>query len=204
MRLILLFAAFVILGLALESAGARIISFRALIPNLIIILAVDLGLQQRRPQFLQRLAAPHRRQQQAIGLQDMADLQQASRQIIDPVQRQRRDHKIDRMCGKGQHFLVADHPSGTRGKGIGQIGTYHPRRMPGLFQEAREFAIAAAKFQHDRKTALDVVQSIHQPQPRLMHKEAAFARQGRGAMAMATHGGAVEDHDIAGHGPEYV
>ena len=45
MRLILLFAIFVILGLAFESAGARIFSFRALIPNLIIILAVDLGLR---------------------------------------------------------------------------------------------------------------------------------------------------------------
>ena len=45
MRLILLFAVFVILGLAFESAGARIVSARSLIPNLIIILAVDLGLR---------------------------------------------------------------------------------------------------------------------------------------------------------------
>ena len=45
MRLFLLFAVFVILGLAFESAGARIFSFRALIPNLIIIFAVDLGLR---------------------------------------------------------------------------------------------------------------------------------------------------------------
>lgn len=45
MRLILLFAVFVILGLAFESAGARIVSVRSLIPNLIIILAVDLGLR---------------------------------------------------------------------------------------------------------------------------------------------------------------
>jgi rod shape-determining protein MreD len=45
LRLFLLFAVFVVLGLALESAGARIFSFRALIPNLIIILAVDLGLR---------------------------------------------------------------------------------------------------------------------------------------------------------------
>jgi rod shape-determining protein MreD len=45
LRLVLLFAVFVVLGLAFESAGARIFSFRALIPNLIIILAVDLGLR---------------------------------------------------------------------------------------------------------------------------------------------------------------
>jgi len=45
LRLILLFSVFVVLGLALESAGARIVSVRSLIPNLIIILAVDLGLR---------------------------------------------------------------------------------------------------------------------------------------------------------------
>jgi rod shape-determining protein MreD len=45
LRLILLFAVFVVFGLAVESAGARILSFRALIPNLIIILVVDLGLR---------------------------------------------------------------------------------------------------------------------------------------------------------------
>jgi rod shape-determining protein MreD len=45
LRLILLFAVFVVVGLAFESAGARIVTFRSLIPNLIIILAVDLGLR---------------------------------------------------------------------------------------------------------------------------------------------------------------
>ena len=45
MRLILLFAAFAILGLAFESAVPHLVSFRPLIPNLIIILAVDLGLR---------------------------------------------------------------------------------------------------------------------------------------------------------------
>jgi len=45
LRLILLFAAFVVLGLAFESAVPHLVSFRALIPNLIIILAVDLGLR---------------------------------------------------------------------------------------------------------------------------------------------------------------
>ncbi|MGA7870809.1 MAG: rod shape-determining protein MreD [Candidatus Binatus sp.] len=45
MRLILLFAAFAVLGLAFESAVPHLVTFRALIPNLIIILAVDLGLR---------------------------------------------------------------------------------------------------------------------------------------------------------------
>ncbi len=43
MRLILLFAVFALLGLALETANFHLISFRPLLPNLIVILAVDLG-----------------------------------------------------------------------------------------------------------------------------------------------------------------
>jgi rod shape-determining protein MreD len=45
LRLILLFAVFLVLGLAFESAVPHMVSFRALIPNLIIILVVDLGLR---------------------------------------------------------------------------------------------------------------------------------------------------------------
>jgi rod shape-determining protein MreD len=47
LRLILLFAAFAVLGLAIESAVPHLVSFRALIPNLIIILVVDLGLRHQ-------------------------------------------------------------------------------------------------------------------------------------------------------------
>ena len=45
MRLTLLFASFAVIGLAFESAVPHLVSFRPLIPNLIIILAVDLGLR---------------------------------------------------------------------------------------------------------------------------------------------------------------
>ena len=45
MRLILLFGLFAVLGLAFETAIPHLISARSLIPNLIVILAVDLGLR---------------------------------------------------------------------------------------------------------------------------------------------------------------
>jgi rod shape-determining protein MreD len=45
LRLILLFAVFTVVGLAIESATPHLISFRPLIPNLIVILAVDLGMR---------------------------------------------------------------------------------------------------------------------------------------------------------------
>jgi len=45
LRLILLFGLFAILGLAFETAVPHLISARSLVPNLIVILAVDLGLR---------------------------------------------------------------------------------------------------------------------------------------------------------------
>jgi rod shape-determining protein MreD len=45
LRLILLFGLFAMLGLAFETAMPHLISVRSLIPNLIVILAVDLGLR---------------------------------------------------------------------------------------------------------------------------------------------------------------
>jgi rod shape-determining protein MreD len=43
LRLILLFAIFALVGLALETANFHLVSFPPLLPNLIVILAVDLG-----------------------------------------------------------------------------------------------------------------------------------------------------------------
>jgi rod shape-determining protein MreD len=45
LRLILLFGLFAILGLAFETATPHLISVRSIVPNLIVILAVDLGLR---------------------------------------------------------------------------------------------------------------------------------------------------------------
>lgn len=45
MRLILLFGLFAVLGLAFETALPHLISVRSIVPNLIVILAVDLGLR---------------------------------------------------------------------------------------------------------------------------------------------------------------
>jgi rod shape-determining protein MreD len=45
LRLILLFGMFAVLGLAFETALPHLISVRSIVPNLIVILAVDLGLR---------------------------------------------------------------------------------------------------------------------------------------------------------------
>ncbi len=46
-------------------------------------------------QLRQRVAADHRRQQQAIGPECAADLREHAGQIVDKLQRQRGDHEIE-------------------------------------------------------------------------------------------------------------
>ena len=59
--------------------------------------ALKLGFRRRKrlPQFGQRIAADHRRQQQPIRLQRAADLRQHAGQVVDELQGQRGDCEVD-------------------------------------------------------------------------------------------------------------
>ena len=61
--------------------------------------AFAFGFRRRKglPQFGQRLAADHRRQQQPVGLQRAADLRQHAGQIVDELKGQRGNHEIERF-----------------------------------------------------------------------------------------------------------
>ena len=65
-------------------------------------------------QFGEAVAADQRRQQQAVGLERAADLDQRARQIIHKLQRQRRHHQIERAIGERQGLFVG----GDAGKGV--------------------------------------------------------------------------------------
>jgi hypothetical protein len=75
-----------------------------------------LGLREGLAQFVQRLAADQRRQKQAVRLQRAADLDQRARQVIHKLQRQRRDHEIERAFGERQGFLVGGDTAGGNGR----------------------------------------------------------------------------------------
>ena len=61
-------------------------------------------------QFGQAVAADQRGQQQAVGLQRAADLDQRAGQVVDELQRQCGDDEIERAVGKRQRLLVGADP----------------------------------------------------------------------------------------------
>ncbi len=58
------------------------------------------------PQLGQRLAAEERREKQSVGFERAANLHENARQIVDELQRQRRDDEIERRVAKRQRLLV--------------------------------------------------------------------------------------------------
>ena len=71
-----------------------------------------LGRQQGGAQLAQRAAAEQGGQQQPVGLQGAADLDERARQIVDEVQRQARDDQVERLVAERQRFLVGPHARG--------------------------------------------------------------------------------------------
>ena len=101
-----------------------------------------LGLREGFAQFGQAVAADQRGQKQAVRLERAADLDQRAGQVIDKLQRQRRDDQIERAVGKRQGLLVggdaqcAIAPSGRRrsrndGRDLAAVGKHAAHRVGG-------------------------------------------------------------------------
>ena len=84
-----------------------------------------LGLREGLAQFGQRVAAEQRGEQQAVGLERAADLDERAGQIVDELQRQRRDDEIERAVGERQ----ASSSAATRGR-------FAPRRRAAAIERA--------------------------------------------------------------------
>ena len=99
------------------------------------------------PQLGQRIAADHRRQQQPVRLQRAADLRQHAGQIVDELERERRDGEIERFRLQRQRFgwVEIDAPDRleairdrlsqqfARRPDIGDIGKIPHHRLQPLF-----------------------------------------------------------------------
>ena len=72
-----------------------------------------LGRGKGLPQLGERLAAEQSGEKQSVGLQRTADLHQHARQIVDELQRQRRDDEIERRIAKRQCLLVSGDAAGS-------------------------------------------------------------------------------------------
>ena len=98
-----------------------------------------LGDQQRRPELRERSSAQHRGQQQAVGLQGAADLQQGTRQVVDEVQRESGHDQIERLIRRraalprpparaGRRIAPAGRHAGSMSMTISTPGTRRSRR----------------------------------------------------------------------------
>ena len=71
-------------------------------------LCLDLRGSEALPQFSQRISTCERGKQQAVRLQNAADLDKRTRKIIDELEREGRHEEIERALAKRQHLLVGD------------------------------------------------------------------------------------------------
>ena len=161
-----------------------------------------LCLQERLAELEQSVAAQHRREQQAVGLEGAPDLNQDARQIVHPMQAERADDEIERGCADRQPFLVGDEAERACG------ARHHARRKIGLDEHLHSAALAqhrpklpavAAEIEHAREPALHVVEPAYEALADLADQKVAVPAEARGgAVAMGAHGAAVEDRGAVG------
>ena len=72
------------------------------------MLELGFGGGERLAQLDQTVAADERGEKQPVGFQRAAHLNERARQIVDELQRQRRDHEIERSLAERQCFRVGD------------------------------------------------------------------------------------------------
>ena len=72
------------------------------------MLELGLGRGERLAQLGQAVAADERREKQPVGFERAAHLHERAGQIVDELQRQRRDHEVERILPQRQRFRVGD------------------------------------------------------------------------------------------------
>ena len=73
------------------------------------ILDLALGLSESLAQFGQRVASRQRGEQQAVGSERVAHLEEGTRQVVDELECERRHHQIDRSFAERQRLFVGRH-----------------------------------------------------------------------------------------------
>ena len=151
-------------------------------------------------QLPQGPAAEQGRQQQPVGLQDMAQLQERAGQVVGPVQAERAHDQVEAAGAERQRLGLADQAHAVlAGEAPGRVERDDVGRLPGLGQQFGQAAVAGTQVQHPDEAMAHVVQSVGQPFLHGTVQEARIGREQRRALAMTAHGGAVEDDDVVAH-----
>ena len=159
-----------------------------------------LGRAQRLAQLPQRGAAQHRAEEEAVWLQDAADLDQRAGQVVHPMQVHRAQHEIEAGGGERQRFFVGDQRRtvGIAGKAEAEIGAHECSDRLGAPQHFGDLIAMAAEVERQRKGPAHVGQSLDEAARDLALEEGLAIPAARGPFAAQTQHVAVEDQQGIG------
>lgn len=151
---------------------------------------LDFGGGQMGAQLGQGVARKHRGQQQAIGTQGAAHLDQGAGQVIRPVQGQRRDDQVEAGLGKRQVFLIGDDRGGKGrgaarqcGHGRGGLDLQQPLDPKLAVQRLRHRAIARADNGGIRERAHYIAEPVGKALGHFGEQEIGFTNRARRAVS---------------------
>ena len=169
----------------------------------------QLGLHQRGAQLGKGLAAEQGAEEQAVGLERLANLNQRPGQVVDPVQAKHAHDQVEAARPERQGLLV-----GGQGRPAGRRrGPGHGRREIALDQgldpaaapeRAPQRAAVAAKVERHGEFSGHVVQALGQALGDLREQKIVRGQIHRGAVAAPAQQAPVEDVERVAHGTALV
>ena len=150
-------------------------------------------------------AAQHGAQEQAVGFQDAADLDQRAGQVVDPVERHGAHHQVEAVGGEGQRLLVGHHggAGGALGERLAEVAADElPDGRP-MAEYRGDLVAMAAEIERQVEVPAHVVQPFDEALGNLALEEGLALPAARRAVAPPAQHGAVEDQEGvgSGHGP---
>lgn len=124
--------------------------------------AISASNQARRNSF--SVCPQHGAEEQPVGLQDIANLEERARQVVDPVQAQIADHHIEAGGRERQEFFVRHgaQPAGAADHGFGQVALDQRLDASPVAEGIGDLAGVTSEVERDGEAAPDVEQAISQ------------------------------------------
>ena len=173
----------------------------------------EVGGEKRLAELGQGVAAKPRRQQQPVGPEQAADLNERAGEVVGGMKKEGREDEIEAIAGEGEKLLIGDDQRGTgsvlpgeaehRAREVGRDQAIDPAAGECGHGQA---AVAGAEVEREREAAVDVGQAIAEAERDLGEQEAGAAQAG-GAVAGAPDGNPIEDERRVGsasHDRRYI
>ena len=146
------------------------------------------------------VAAEHRGEQQSVGLQGAADLQQRAGQVVDEMQREPRHDEVERLIGERQRLLVGLHARAVALRQQAGRGLHVDHHLDARHaaQPPSEQAVIGAEIERDGKPAVDRRQTLDEVVGDAGEQEVVICGPVRQAIAPSERAGAGRRCDEEG------